>query len=68
MREVTQKQFDVILECFSGEDGGVAFASLRALIEAMDTRAVEGDADAAEVLEQVARFSRLVQVAKKVMR
>lgn len=65
LREKTQKDFDNILDVFSGGDGGIGFMSFRHLMEDMDAKAATGDAGAVQVVSIMERFSRLLDVAKK---
>ena len=63
MRVQTQADFDNILDCFTGADGGVRFAQLLALVRELDTRAAVGDSAAQRVLNTLGQLSRLIDVA-----
>jgi hypothetical protein len=54
---------DKIMDVFTGADGGVDFSKFCLFINAMDERAVKGDKAAQQVLEQLRRFHRLVNIA-----
>ena len=54
---------DDILDVMAGADGGVGFMRLCVFINGMDERAKKGDEAAQQVLEQVRRFRRLINIA-----
>ena len=60
MRQITKDQFDNILDCFTGADGGVRFVNLRAALEQFDKEAVEGNEDSAECLCVLSMFSKFI--------
>jgi len=60
-----KRHFFNILDCFTGVDGGGRFFNLKVMLEILDKRAEEGDEAAAETLETVARFSRLIDTASR---
>ncbi len=64
MNPKVKAEIDNILDCFGGSDGGVSFANLKCLLSEMCEKSCEGDASADKVLEVLARFSRLVDVAQ----
>lgn len=68
MRSRTEASFRNILDCFSGADGGGSFYALRLLIEEMDKRAKKGDKAAEEVIEEIHRMSRLIDIANREMK
>jgi hypothetical protein len=55
----------LILACFSGEDGGVSFAKLRCLLADFEKRAENGDDAAEQILLVVHRFAKLIQIAQQ---
>lgn len=59
-----QANVNLILDTFTGADGGVSFTKFRALIEDMERRQQTGDEAAGKVVEVVHQFARLTQVAK----
>ena len=64
LRPKTQKDFDNILDTFSGADGGIGFMGFRCLMEDMDAKAAKGDAGAAQVVAIMEKFSKLLDIAK----
>lgn len=65
MRPETETTVHLILDTFSGADGGGDFADFRSLVEEMDRRAAGGDAAAEKILKVVTDFARLIEVAKR---
>lgn len=65
MRPSTEEKFCIILDAFSGADGGGAFMKVRWLIEEMDKRASGGDRDAWELVAIMVQFANLVEYADK---
>jgi hypothetical protein len=59
-------QLNNIMNCFSGDDGGVSFIRLRSLIETMHARAVTGDDAAKQLIDVVSKMSRLIDVANSI--
>lgn len=57
------KDFETIVDCISGADGGGEFVRLQGLIEEMEKRANAGDQAADKVLGAVYQFARLIRVA-----
>lgn len=55
----------VVLDTFTGADGGVSFVKLAGLVNEMRRRAESGDQAASEVIEVVKRFARLIEVSDK---
>jgi hypothetical protein len=55
---------DDIMDVMAGADGGIGFANFCAFINRMDELAKKNDKAAQQVLEQVRRFHRLVNIAK----
>lgn len=62
MRPETEKLFRVIMDTFSGEDGGVAFVRIRDLIEEMDQRV--NDPAAEKLVKIMKDFARLIQTSQ----
>jgi hypothetical protein len=66
MIEQNAKQdLDLILQVFSGEDGGVGFIKLKQAAESFYLQAEEGNADAIVLREKIHSFSRLCDMALK---
>jgi hypothetical protein len=65
MKLRVKKSLDNILDTFGGVDGGISFVQLKTLVEQLASRAETGDESAAEVLNVMFRFERLIEVAKK---
>lgn len=56
--------FQNILDCFTGADGGGAFIDFKILIEDLERQAIEErDVAAAEIIQSVYRFNRLINIA-----
>ena len=66
--EKYQKQFDNILDCFTGADGGGSFINLRVMLEEMEHQEEMGDIPAAQVLQIFSNFSRLIDTAQKAVK
>ncbi len=65
LRDQSKAAFQNILDTMTGADGGVRFLYFKVLIEEMDKRASEGDADAQTLIDVMIRFSRLIDVSQK---
>jgi len=61
-----QELLEPTLECFSGADGGVSFIKLKVLLNEMQKKSNEGDTKATEILLVAKRFSKLIELVKKV--
>ena len=57
------KDFEAIVDCFTGADGGLEFIRLQSLLEEMEKRANAGDQAADKVLGAVYQMARLIKVA-----
>jgi hypothetical protein len=62
MRKEKQEAFQNIVDCFTGEDGGVKFAFVKKRFDEIDKTAIEGDKASQEIMEIMVRFSRLINV------
>ncbi len=60
-----QAQMIVIMDCFTGADGGTGFIKFQSFIEEMDQRSKAGDVDAAKIVAVMSQFARLIQLASK---
>ncbi len=63
MRKEVKKEFDNILDCMTGADGGTSFINLRSFLEEMDGQAKNGKASAEELIKIMTRFSRLIDIS-----
>lgn len=54
----------MMLDMFTGTDGGGEFVKFRTLIENLDRLALEGDQPAIQLMDVFHRFARLAQYAK----
>lgn len=59
------KDFETIVDCLTGADGGVSFVRLQGFIEEMEKRANADDTAADQVLTIVYRFANLIRLANK---
>lgn len=64
-RDFVKDHFDNIVDTITGADGGARFAHLKVFIEEMDRRAVNGDANAEQIITIMVRFSRFINSAQK---
>lgn len=62
MRQEKQEAFQNIVDCFTGEDGGVKFTFVKKRFDEIDKTAIEGDKASQEIMEIMVRFSRLINV------
>ena len=60
-----KKAMDNILACFSAEDGGMRFATLKFAVEEFAARAKAGDHPSDEICQVVVRFSNLIDVVNR---
>jgi hypothetical protein len=65
MEKKYQDALDNILDTFSGVDGGAKFLYFKILMTNMSVKAKNGDAAAKEILENIARFSKLIDIAER---
>jgi hypothetical protein len=56
---------DDIMDVFAGADGGVTFVQFCVFINRMDEMAKKGDKQAQQVLEDIRRFRRLLNIIAK---
>lgn len=64
MKPATQAYLQNVLDMATGADGGADYWSLRLLLDQLDIQADQGDKAAVELIQVVARFSRLIDVAR----
>ena len=57
------KDFEAIVDCFTGADGGGEFIRLQCFLEEFEKRAAAGDEAADKLLTVVYQFARLIKVA-----
>ena len=62
--EQLQKEFDNILDTFSGTDGGIRFIKLQCFLKEFENRS-ETESSARQILDVMSRFSKLIDVANK---
>lgn len=60
MRDQTQKHFDNILNTMTAADGGARFGHFMFGMREIDEAATKGDEKCKEIVEVMARFSRLI--------
>lgn len=65
LRPKTEKDFNNILDCMTGADGGVSFMKLKILLEDLDSQAASGNSAAIQLMDIMAQFSKLIDVASK---
>ena len=63
MRKEHQDDFNLILDCFSGEDGGAAFTRFRWFVEDIANRADSGDEKAEQIMIVMRQFSNMIRVS-----
>ncbi len=66
MEPKVKDYIDNILNCFGATDGGGSFTRLTGRLRAIEEQANNGDPAAAQIIEVVACFSRLVGALGKV--
>ena len=66
MEPKVKDYIDNILDCFGATDGGGSFVRLTSRLRKVEEQANNGDPAAAQIIEVVARFSRLVGALGKV--
>jgi hypothetical protein len=59
----SKKDLDLVVQTFTGEDGGAAFAILRSAIDDIYRAAAMGDKSAIELRRVICTFSRLCDLA-----
>jgi hypothetical protein len=64
MRAKTKDDFDCILDCMTGADGGVSFVMLQNFLNALDAQAESGDAKAEEIVNIMRRFAKMIRYAE----
>jgi hypothetical protein len=62
MRKEKQIEFQNILDCFTGTDGGVKFFFFKERMEQIDKQALNGDKSSEELILVMSRFSKLIDV------
>lgn len=58
LRPETEKDFNNILDCMTGADGGVSFMKLKILLEDLDSQAASGSSAAIQLIDVMARSSQ----------
>jgi hypothetical protein len=66
MRIEKEEALNNIVECFTGEDGGVKFALFLNAIRNLDQQAIKGDKSAEELLMLMVHFSKFINVVTKI--
>ena len=64
MHEVVEESINIMLECFSGEDGGLAFIKFKQLMTSFANQAAEGDEAAVEIINRVRAVAKLITYSK----
>jgi hypothetical protein len=58
-----KETIDYIMDIFAGADGGIGFVNLLALLREVEQQLEEGEQEAAEILQVIYRFKRLLEIA-----
>lgn len=63
MRQSTQDDFELILDCFAGYDSGISFVDFRAFIEDVAKQADKGNESADKILIMMFQFANLIRIS-----
>jgi len=63
MRQATQDDFEIILDCFAGYDGGVSFAQFRSFMNEIAEQVDAGNESADKLLIIMFQFANMIRIS-----
>lgn len=64
-KNIMDKDLQIILDCFSGLDGGITFIQLKILLKELEEKANANDQSAKELVKAVHVFANIITFASK---